>query len=116
MRSQAVRAASEAREALQLLAAAQVFHADSSKNLKRIDEEPPFQRRPGHAVPLAFEEEHREVETCPCYVKVFLAELEARYISTHPSNVLRCVRATSSISGGSESNVGGPGESSSSLS
>ena len=70
MRSQAVRAASEARETLQLLAAA--LHADSSKNLERIDEEPPFQRRPRHRVPLALEEEHREVETCPCYVKVFL--------------------------------------------
>ena len=70
MRSQAVRAAGEARETLQLLAAA--LHADSSKNLERIDEEPPFQRRPRHGVPLALEEEHREVETCPCYVKVFL--------------------------------------------
>ena len=72
MRSQAVRAAGEARETLQLLAAAQVLHADSSKNLERINEEPPFQRRPRHGVPLALEEEHREVETCPCYVKVFL--------------------------------------------
>ena len=70
MRSQAVRAASEARETLQLSAAA--LHADSLKNLERIDEEPPFQRRPRHGVPLALEEEHREVETCPCYVKVFL--------------------------------------------
>ena len=70
MRSQAVRAASEARETLQLLAAA--LHADSSKNLEGIDEEPPFERRPRHGVPLALEEEHREVETCPCYVKVFL--------------------------------------------
>ena len=64
VRSQAVRAASEAREALQLLASAQVLHADSSKNFKRIDEEPPFQRRPRHAMPLALEEKHREVETC----------------------------------------------------
>ena len=70
VRSQAVRAASEARETLQLLAAA--LHADSSQNLERIDEEPPFERRPRHGVPLALEEEHREVETCPCYVKVFL--------------------------------------------
>jgi len=69
--SQAVRAASEAREALQLLAAAQVLHADSSKNFKRIDEEPPFQRRPMQGVPLALAEERREVETCPCYRKVF---------------------------------------------
>ena len=97
MRSQVVRAASEAREALQVLAAAQVLHADGSKNFKRIDEEPPFQRRPRHAVPLALEEEHREVETCPCYVKVFLAELEASYISTHPSNVRRCVRRRASL-------------------
>ena len=70
VRSQAVRAAGEARETLQLLAAA--IHADSSQNLERIDEEPPFERRPRHGVPLALEEEHREVETCPCYVKVFL--------------------------------------------
>ena len=70
MRSQAVRAASEARETLQLLAAA--LHADSSKNLERIHIKPPFQGRPRHGVPLALEEEHREVETCPCYVKVFL--------------------------------------------
>ena len=92
MRSQAVRAASEAREALQLLAAAQVLHADGSKNFERIDEEPPFQRRPRHAMPLALEEEHREVETCPCYARVFLVELEARHISTRPSNVCRCAR------------------------
>ena len=72
MRSQAVRAASEARETLKLSAAAHVLHSDSSKNFKRIDEEPPFQRRPRHAVPLALEEEHREVDTCACYVKVFL--------------------------------------------
>ena len=71
MRSQAVRAASEARETLKFLAAAQVLHADGSKNFERIDEEPPFQRRPRHAVPLASEKEHREVETCPCYGKVF---------------------------------------------
>ena len=74
VRSQAVGAAGEARETLKLSAAAQVFHADSSKNFKRIDEEPPFQRRPRHAMLLALEEEHREVETCPCYVKVFWAE------------------------------------------
>ena len=69
MRSQAVRAAGEARETLQLLAAA--LHADSSQTLERIDEEPPFERRPRHGVPLALEEEHREVETCPCYVNLF---------------------------------------------
>ena len=50
---------------------AAALHADSSQNLERIDEEPPFQRRPRHGVPLALEEEHREVETCPCYGKVF---------------------------------------------
>ena len=96
VRSQAVGAAGEARETLKLLAAAQFLHADGSKNFKRIDEEPPFQRRPRHGVPLAFEEEHREVETCPCYVKMFLLELEVRYISTHPSNVRRCVRRLAS--------------------
>ena len=73
VRSQAVGAAGEARETLKLSAAAQVLHADSSKNFKRIDEEPPFQRRPRHAVPLALEEEHREVETCPCYECVYRA-------------------------------------------
>ena len=70
VRSQAVGAAGEARETLKLLAAAQVLHADCSNNLERTDEEPPFQRRPRHAMPLALEEEHREVETCPCYGKV----------------------------------------------
>ena len=72
VRSQAVRAASEARETSKLLAAAQFLHADGSKNLELIDEELPFQKRPRHGVPLALEEEHREVETCACYVKASL--------------------------------------------
>ncbi len=75
MRSQAAGAAGLARETLQLLTATQVLDTDGPKNFERIDEKPPFQRRPRHAVSLAFEQEHREVETCRRYATWLSAEL-----------------------------------------
>ena len=53
-----------ASEALQFEAPAEVVDADGAQHRDRVDEEPPFEWRPGELVPLELEEQEREIKTC----------------------------------------------------